>query len=72
LGNLPIGSNEIKWIHIGGLPTGSFTLTGTLAGNFDQAVSEALAFDMIAAVPEPATIALLGLGALSLLRRRKK
>jgi hypothetical protein len=60
------------WIHIGNLSTAGFTLTGTLSGDFYQSgASENVAFDMIAGVPEPATICLLGLGALSLLRNRK-
>jgi hypothetical protein len=52
--------------------SGTFTLGFGVMDEDDEVVDSGLLLDNVTIIPEPATICLLGLGALSLLRKRKK
>jgi hypothetical protein len=51
--------------------SGTFTLGCGVMNEDDEAVDSGLLLDNVTIIPEPATICLLGLGALSLLRRKR-
>ena len=63
--NLDIGSSLIDDLYTANLTTGILTKTGSVT-------VQMLDISAASAVPEPGTIAVLGLGAIALLRRRRK